>query len=373
MANLDQPENQRQPTMAELLETIEPPRSLRRGEVVEGEVMRNDQAGILLSIGHKSEGLVPPHEMRSLTPDVMDRYQPGTTVLAYVVEASNADGEAILSLDKARKESGWKVLEDAQEAGEPVKGTITGYNRGGVVVDVEGVQGFVPLSQLSNAPAVQSEDQSELKGRIGEAATLKVLEVNRRRNRAVLSERALVREQREAQKDQLLATLNEGEIRKGKVTSVSNFGAFVDLGGADGLIHISEMSWAPVESVEDVVKVGDEVEVYILRVDHESRRIALSLRRLQPTPWDEAADKYATGQLVEGTVTRLTDFGAFAKVDDAVEGLIHISELSDRHIQHPKEVVQIGDTLTLRIVSMDPARHRLGLSLKQVEEYETVQ
>ena len=371
MVNLEQSE--KQPTMAELLETIEPPRSLRRGEVVEGEVMWHDQTGILVSIGHKSEGLIPPHEMRCLTPAVMDRYQPGATILVYVVDPSGAEGEATLSLDKAREESGWKVLEDAQEAGDPIKGSITGYNRGGVVVDVEGVQGFVPLSQLANPRGVQGEDLTELKDRVGESVTLKVLEVNRRRNRAVLSERALVREKREAQKDELLAVLNEGEIRKGRVTSVSSFGAFADLGGADGLIHISEMSWLPVSSVEDIVKVGDEVEVYILHVDVESRRIALSLRRLQPAPWDEAANKYAAGQLVAGTVTRFTDFGAFAKVDESIEGLIHISELSDRHIQHPKEVVQIGDTLTLRIVSMDPARHRLGLSLKQVEEYEKVQ
>ena len=359
-------ERPRQPTMAELLEESSPPPELRRGELVEGQVMRADPDGLLVSVGHKIEGIVPAREMRTVDGDPAARYQVGDTVLVYVLDPAGEEGEAVLSLDRARGEEAWVVLEALVEKGGTVVGKITGYNRGGAVVDVDGVQAFVPLSQTIVPPG--EDHETALAARIGEEVTLKVLEVNRRRNRAVLSERAAVREQREGLKDKLLEELREGEVRSGKVTGVSSFGAFVDLGGADGLIHISELSWTPVASVEDAVHVGDEVQVYVLRVDKEARRIALSLRRLTPTPWDEAADRFALKQLVTGTITKLTDFGAFARIDDTIEGLIHISELTERHIQHPKEVVAVGDTMTLRIVNIDPERHRLGLSLKQAEE-----
>ena len=358
--------------MAELLEESAPPRSLRRGEVVEGQVMRMDQDGILVSIGHKSEGVVPQREMRSISPEVATSYEMGTTIYVYVVDPAGAEGQALLSLDRARGEEGWRVLQELAESGRTVIGKVTGHNRGGAVVDVEGVHAFVPLSQLVLQAAEGESHEDTLAKRVGEELSLKVLEVNRRRNRAVLSERGALREQRDGQKDQLLESLQEGDVRTGRVTGVSSFGAFVDIGGADGLIHISELSWTPVSSVEEVVKVGQEVQVFVLRLDRESRRIALSLRRLEQSPWDLAASKFEPGQLVTGTITKLTDFGAFARVEDTVEGLIHVSELTDRHIQHPKEVVQVGDTMTLRIVSIDPARHRLGLSVKQVEEYQAV-
>ncbi|MDA1175031.1 MAG: S1 RNA-binding domain-containing protein [Chloroflexi bacterium] len=357
---------QLQPTMAELLEESDPLQELRRGDVVEGQIMRVDSDGILVSIGHKSEGVVPLREARSITPDSQARYQIGSTIQVLVLDASHVDGHVLLSIDKARGESSWGVLEELVESGGTVQARITGYNRGGAIVDVDGLQAFIPLSQAIVPPGADHE--AAFAGRVGEEITVKVLEVNRRRNRAVLSERAANREQREGVKDQLLDALKEGDTRHGRVTGVSSFGAFVDLGGADGLIHISELSWTPVASVEDVVKPGQEVDVYVLRVDRETRRIALSLRRLEETPWDRAAGQFVVGQLVTGVITKLTDFGAFARIDDAVEGLIHISELTERHIRHPKEVVGVGDTMSLKIVSLDPDRHRLGLSLKQAEE-----
>ncbi|MEX2430443.1 MAG: S1 RNA-binding domain-containing protein [Dehalococcoidia bacterium] len=354
--------------MAELLEESTPLRELRRGEVIEGQVMRVDQDGILVSVGHKSEGIVPQREMRSVASDLSSRYHVGDSIEVYVLDpAGGGEGQAVLSVDRARGESTWHVLEQLAETGGTVKAKIVGHNRGGLVVDVDGLQAFVPLSQAV-LPAGQ-DHEAALARRTGEEINVKVLEVNRRRNRAVVSERSAAREQREGLKDQLLDALQEGDVRHGRVTGVSNFGAFVDIGGADGLIHISELSWTPVTSVEDVVQVGQELDVSILRVDRDNRRIALSLRRLQPTPWDQAASRFAVGQLVTGTITKLADFGAFAKVEDVVEGLIHVSELTERHIRHPKEVVQVGDTMELRIVSMDPERHRLGLSLKQVEDY----
>jgi small subunit ribosomal protein S1 len=352
--------------MAELLEESMPLRELRRGEIVEGQVMRTDQDGILVSVGNKSEGMVPLREMRSVTPEMADAFKVGDTILVFVLDAAMGEGQALLSVDKARGEASWHILEELAESGGTIQATITGYNRGGVVVDVDGLQAFVPLSQAVLPQGVEHEEA--LAARVGEELTVKVLEVNRRRNRAVLSERAAMREQREGLKDKLLDVLEEGERRKGRVTGVSSFGAFVDIGGADGLIHISELSWVPVSSVEEVVQVGQEVDVFVLRVDRETRRIALSLRRLEPTPWEDAEKKLELGQLVTGTITKLTDFGAFARIENTIEGLIHISELTERHIRHPKEVVDVGDTMALRIVSMDLERHRLSLSLRQVEE-----
>ena len=366
MVGAQQTENPKDLSMAELLETSEPVRTLRRGEVVEGQIVRMDQDGILLSIGHKSEGVIPSREMRSLTQEETDRYQLGTMVWAYLLETAGEEGQAILSLDRARGETAWRLLEQCYEKSELVEGKITGVNRGGAVVDVAGAQGFVPFSQLVASSRVGTGNQEALAQRVGERVTLQVLEVDRRRNRAVLSERAPYEKQREEQRRELFASLEEGQLRKGRVTGTCSFGAFVDLGGADGLIHISELTWStPVSNVEEVVHVGEEVEVYVLRVDRESQRVALSLRHSQPTPWDSLAERYELGQLVTGTVTKLVDFGAFVQVEEGVEGLVHVSELSHRPIHHPKEVVHPGDTLIVCIVSLDPARHRLGLSLKQ--------
>ena len=359
-----------QPSMAELLEDSPTLRELRRGEVVEGQVMRADQDGILVSIGHKSEGVIPQREMRTMTPELAERYQPGASIFVYVLDAAGREGQAQLSYDRARSQEAWHTLEQLSKSGELVQGRITGHNKGGAVVDVEGLQAFIPLSQLVLPQT--SDPAKALAQRVGEELALKVLEVNRRRNRAVLSERAAHRERREGEKDKLLDELQEGDVRKGHVTGISSFGAFVDIGGADGLIHISEISWAPVEAVGDALSVGQEVDVYVLRIDRDNRRIALSLRRLGPTPWEMARDRFEQGQLVTGTITKLMDFGAFARLEDTIEGLIHVSELTDRHIRHPKEVVQVGDTLTLRVVSVDHVRQRIGLSVKQVEEYQIV-
>ena len=356
--------------MAELLQDHEPNKPLQRGDIVEGEVMRVDQDGILVNIGLKNEGVIPPREMRATPPDKLQEIRPGAEVLVYVIHPDTEEGQAILSLDKAQGEEGWRTLEKIVDSGETITGVIQGINKGGAVVDVEGVQGFIPLSQL--APISRNPDEGsqedQLAHRIGETLELKLLELNRRRNRVILSERQAVQQMREERKDKLLEELQEGEVRKGRVSGIASFGAFVDLGGADGLIHISEISWEPIQSPEEVVHVGDELDVHVLKVDRETRRIALSLRRLQPTPWDTITDRYHVGQQVTGTVTRLTNFGAFARIEDSVEGLIHISELSDRVIEHPKEVVNEGDTMPLTILRIEPERRRLGLSLKQAEE-----
>ena len=382
--------------MAELLDSVEDIKPLRRGDIVEGMVMRADPDGILVNIGHKAEGIVPPRETRTLGEDAYRNLEVGDQIVAFVIRPESGESAAILSIDRAVGERGWKTLEKLLEAGETVDGKILGFNRGGAIVEVEGVQGFVPMSQLVTVPRdvfsanrqepaeeapsssegdseSEAEESRESSGPtfddfVGEELKMKVLEVNRPRNRAIFSERQAVRERREAEKAKLIEELQVGEVRTGKVTGVSNFGAFVDLGGADGLVHISEMSWDNIRSPSDLVKVGDEVKVYVLKVDAENRKIALSLRRLEPEPWDTIHERFHVDDVVDGVVTKLTNFGAFARIEGSVEGLIHISELANRRIAHPRDVVQEGDEVKLKILRIEPERRRMGLSLRQAED-----
>ncbi len=397
--------------MGELLDSMESMKPLRRGDVVEGLVMRADPDGILLNIGHKAEGIVPPGEMRTLGAEGLEKLQVGDEVVALVVRGETSEGAAILSIDKAVGEIGWRTLDKARESGEQLQGKILGFNRGGAIVEVEGVQGFVPMSQLvsvsrdnirearraetkdepaarrgpegaepgeepsepagdAEAPGAQDSAPPKEPDDVGKMLSLKVLEVNRGRNRAILSERQVMQALRDQSKARLIEDLSVGEVRRGRVTGISTFGAFVDLGGADGLVHISELSWGTVRSPDEIVSVGSEVDVYVLRIDAENRKIALSLKRLQPEPWETINERYKVGDIVDATVTKLTDFGAFARVEGSVEGLIHISELASRVINHPQEVVGEGDKVRLKILRIEPERRRLGLSLRQAEDEE---
>ena len=362
--------------MQQLLDEMEF-KSLRRGEIVEGTVMRADPEGIYLDIGHKEEGFIPPNEMRTLESGQLEAINEGDPLIAFVIRPDSQDGP-ILSIDKAKGEEGWRDLQKYMEADETIEGKIIGFNRGGCILEVANVQGFVPMSQLvtishdnfnqSSEDAGDTEDSSAGSEFVGSPLTVKVLEVNRSRNRAIFSERSAMREQREAQKAALIEELHEGEIRKGRVTGISNFGAFVDLGGADGLIHISELSWGMVNSPEEIVNVGQELDVYVLRVDRDTMKIALSLRRMQPEPWDTFYDRYQVGDVVSATVTKLADFGAFARLEDSIEGLIHVTELTNAVVTHPREVVSEGDAIKVKILRIEMERKRLGLSLKQADE-----
>jgi small subunit ribosomal protein S1 len=345
--------------------------TLRRGDVVEGRVMGFHRDGVLVDIGSKSEGIIPPSEMHSLGADPVSKLKMGDTVLAYVVVPETMEGQVSLSIDKARGERGWRVLQQRLEEGESFEAEVTGYNKGGLLVNVEGVNGFVPLSQVVGVRAEHPEgeiSEAALAQMVGRRLRVKVIELNRRRNRVILSERAAMQEWRTAQKDRLLAELREGEIRRGRITSVRPFGVFIDLGGADGLAHLSELSWDRNRSPEEIYHVGDEVDAFVMKVDSETKKIALSLRRARPERWEEIADQYHQGEMVVGRVTKLVTFGAFARIDGPVEGLIHVSELVDRRITHPKEVVKEGDVLPLRIVRIERDRHRLGLSLKAARD-----
>jgi small subunit ribosomal protein S1 len=354
-------------TMQNWLDSSSDFKTLRRGEVIEGTIMGIQRDGVLVDLGAKSEGLIPPHEMHSMGADPMSKVSVGEKILVYVMQPEADQGQVTLSVDRARGERGWRVLQTRFEEGEAFEGEVTGYNKGGLLVNVEGVHAFVPLSQVVGVRPEQ-EGEGGLSAAVGKQLRLKVIEINRRRNRVILSERAALQEWRSQQKDRLLAELKEGEVRKGRVSSVRSFGVFIDLGGADGLAHLSEVSWDRNRTPEEMYKIGDEVDVYVMKVDPDTKKIALSLRRAQPEEWDLIVDKYQVGRVVPGMVTKLVTFGAFARIEGPVEGLIHVSELVDRRIAHPKEVVREGDLLPLKIVRIERDRHRLGLSLREARD-----
>ncbi len=346
-------------------------RTLKRGEIIEGVVVRIDKDEVLVDIGSKSEGVIPAAEMRDAHGNPTETLHVGDGILAYVLQPENQDGHVVLSINRAQAEKGWRVAQKKFEDGQTIEAEIVEYNKGGLIANIEGVRGFVPLSQIVDLrPAASADEPIEerLKAMRGERKFLKVIEINRRRNRLILSERAAIQERRAAQKERLLAELKEGDVRHGRVSSLCEFGAFIDLGGADGLVHLSELSWGQVGHPSQVLKVGQEVDAVVVGVDRENKKIALSLKRLQPEPWTGIAERYHVGQIVTGRITKLASFGAFAQIEDGIEGLIHISELSDERIVHPKGVVKEGDQVQLRIIRIDPARHRLGLSLRQAKE-----
>jgi small subunit ribosomal protein S1 len=293
------------------------------------------------------------------------------------LRSGGTDGTILLSIARAEEERDWLEAERLLKTKEIFEGVISGYNKGGLIVKLGRLRGFVPASQVSMARRWRADgDSAEQRwGKmVGEPIVAKVIEVERKRNRLILSERAAAREARDVLKERLIEELQPGEIRTGHVISLADFGVFVDIGGADGLVHTSEISWKRIGHPRELLKVGQEVKVKVLGVDPEQKRISLSIRELEEDPWETIVQQYKEGQLVEGTITKLTKFGAFASlktVDDyELEGLVHISELSDRHIVHPREVVSEDETLTLRVIKVDRRRRRIGLSLKKVDSPE---
>ena len=346
------------------------PRQLRRGEVIEGSVMSIERDGVLIDlvdIGSKSEGVVPTHEMHSLGSDALSKFTVGEEVLVYVMQPETEEGQVLLSIDRARGEQGWRILQERFESGEIFEAEITGFNKGGLLANVEGVNAFIPMSQVVGAKP-GTDGANPLSEQVGRKLRMKVIEINRRRNRAILSERAAMQEWRAEQKERLLGELTEGEIRKGKVTSIRNFGVFVDLGGADGLAHLSELSWDRNADPEELFQVGQEIDVFVMRVDRENKKIALSVRRAAPEQWQDLISRYQVGDVVPGVVTKVVAFGAFTRLPGPVEGLAHVSELVDRRINSPDEILHEGDVVPLKIVRIEHDRHRLGLSLREARQ-----
>lgn len=344
-------------------------RSFHRGDMLEGTVVSIDRDGILVDIGTKSEGVIPLSETQRVG-DAAD-LTVGDSVYVIVIQPEGREGHAILSLNRARSERGWRTLQTKFESGEILTSRIVDVNRGGLVAEAEGVRGFIPISQISSVRVngLDGDDlERALREMVGRDIPVKVLELNRQRNRLIFSERVALQELRGQRRDKLLTELHEGDVRHGRVSSLCDFGAFVDLGGADGLVHLSELAWHQVTDPAEIVQVGEEVDVYVLGIDRERRKISLSIRRTQPEPWATALERYPVGSLVTAKITRLTAFGAFARLEDGIEGLIHVSELSDHHVTHPRNVVRENEELTLRVLRVEPERRRLGLSLRQVDQ-----
>ncbi|MCJ7824469.1 MAG: 30S ribosomal protein S1, partial [Anaerolineales bacterium] len=358
--------------MAELLKTSFQYQELHHGDVVEGTIVHVSDAEVLIDIGSKSEGILAGRERERIGPEASSEIQVGQKVLVYVLNPEDKNGNVILSLSHAQLERDWREAERRFQAGEIFACTVSSYNKGGLIAHVGKVRGFIPASQLITMPRGIENDEKraeELTKLLGQEFQLKIIEVDRKRNRLILSQRAAARESRQEQREKLLIDLVEGSTVSGRVSNLCDFGAFVNLGGADGLIHISELSWGRVTHPQEILSVGDEVEVFVLNVEPDRQRIGLSLKRLQSEPWAQVEEKYTVEQLVQGKVTKLTTFGAFVRLDSNIEGLIHISELADRHVNHPKEILKEGEDVSVRIIRIDPERKRIGLSLKGAEEH----
>jgi len=344
-------------------------RNLQYGDAVDGKIVRAEKDELIVDIGSKAEGVVPAREMQSLSLEERLKLKPGDEILVFVVQSEDKEGRAILSVDKARQERSWRQLQQSYERSEVIQAKVVNYNKGGLLVNLDGVRGFVPSSQVTGiSRGPETQKQSDMAKMVNQSLSLKVIEINRNRNRLILSERQAAQEVREERKDELLTSLKEGDIWPGVISSVCDFGAFVDIGGADGLVHLSELSWSRVKHPSEIVKVGDRVQVYVLSIDNDRKRIALSIKRTQPEPWSTVQERYQLGQMVEGTITQLASFGAFVRIEDGIEGLIHVSELGDSRLQHPRDAVKEGDVVQARIIRIDPARKRMGLSLRAAQE-----
>ncbi len=331
------------------------------GDVVTGHVVRIDNDEVLVDIGYKSEGVIPSNELsirKSVDPS--DEVSLGEEVDALVLTKEDQDGRLILSKKRARFEKAWRRIEAAAESGEPVTGAVIEVVKGGLIIDL-GVRGFLPAS-LVDIRRVPNLDEY-----MGQAIECKVIELNRSRNNVVLSRRAVLEEQRKEDRERILDRLQPGQVVEGKISNIVDFGAFVDLDGIDGLIHISELSWSHVNHPSEILAIGDSVSVKVLDIDRDRQRISLGLKQTQEDPWQRVVDTYNIGDELEGNVTKVVTFGAFVEILDGVEGLVHISELAQHHVENPREIIQPGDPVRVKILEIDSERRRLSLSIKRVE------
>jgi small subunit ribosomal protein S1 len=334
------------------------------GEVVSGRVVRIDNDEVLVDIGYKSEGVIPQNELSiRKNVDPHDEVELGEEVDALVLTKEDQDGRLIMSKKRARFEKAWRRIEAAAESGEPVEGTVIEVVKGGLIIDL-GVRGFLPAS-LVDIRRVPNLDEF-----MSQKIECKVIELNRSRNNVVLSRRAVLEEERKEQRQEILDRLQPGLVVEGQISNIVDFGAFVDLNGIDGLIHISELSWSHVNHPSELLSIGDTVAVKVLDIDRDRQRISLGLKQTQEDPWQRVVDTYRVGDELEGKVTKVVTFGAFVEILDGVEGLVHISELANHHVENPREVVAPGDEIRVKVLEIDSERRRLSLSVKRVEGQE---
>jgi len=344
------------------------------GDIRVGVIVANTPQGLIIDLGLKRDGIVPQSDLAKLESGEREELKVNDEVPVYVVQTEDPEA-LVVSIHLARLNHDWIQAEALLASGEIFEGEVIGYNKGGVIVPYGRIRGFVPISHLSDVtPGMGERRRQQRLARLrGESIGVKIIEVDRHRHRLVMSQREAQKEWEEKKRGELMETLQAGETRTGRVSGMRDFGAFVDLGGADGLVHISELSWHRIDHPREVVKLGDEIEVYVLGVDQESGRISLSRKKLLPNPWDSVAQRYAQNQLVEGKITRILDYGAFAEIEPGVEGLLHVSQLSRNPVEDPRAVVHEGENHLLRIVSIDQKRQRIGLSLKAVTPTEQIE
>ncbi|GHF50941.1 small subunit ribosomal protein S1 [Amycolatopsis bartoniae] len=332
------------------------------GDIVEGTIVKVDRDEVLLDIGYKTEGVIPSREL-SIKHDVDpgEVVSVGDEVEALVLQKEDKEGRLILSKKRAQYERAWGTIEELKEKDEPVKGTVIEVVKGGLILDI-GLRGFLPAS------LVEMRRVRDLQPYVGRELEAKIIELDKNRNNVVLSRRAYLEQTQSEVRSEFLNNLAKGQVRKGVVSSIVNFGAFVDLGGVDGLVHVSELSWKHIDHPSEVVEVGQEVTVEVLDVDMDRERVSLSLKATQEDPWRQFARTHAIGQIVPGKVTKLVPFGAFVRVEEGIEGLVHISELAERHVEIPEQVVQVGSEVMVKVIDIDLERRRISLSLKQANE-----
>jgi small subunit ribosomal protein S1 len=337
-------------------------RQLNYGDIVDGVVVRVDPEEVLVDIGSKSEGVISSRELGGRgDPDAVSLTE-GDHVKVYVLQPENEDGNVVLSLRRAKAEGIWTLAAEREQGGEVVDADVREQNKGGLIVNVLGLRGFLPTSQVSRQHANAPEEL------LGQRIQVKILEVNRKRNRLIVSQKAAMDEDRARQREELFERLKVGDVVKGRVSGLTSYGAFVNLGGADGLVHISELSWDRVNSVNEVLSVGDDVEVKVIKLDHELQRISLSLRQMSEDPWETIESRFPSGHVVKGEVTKTKKYGAFLQLDDGIEGLLHISELTWDHVDKTEDVVKPGDKLEVMVLNADKVRRRISLSLRQMQE-----
>ena len=371
----DEIENNQQETNNESMESLMQAEDSglefpNQGEIRTGVIASVSPSQILVSVGAKSEGVLTGRELDQIPPAEREAFEIGQEIHVYVVNPEDQNGNIVLSFTRAQEQMGWERVEKMVETGEEYEGKVEGYNKGGLIVGVYGLRGFIPASQISMARrnAAQGDTPEQRWAKMsGDEISVRVIEVDRARRRLILSERAANPESRQSIKERVIEELQEGEIRTGRVTSLADFGAFVNINGADGLVHLSEISWERIQNPGEVLEVGQEVQVKIISVDREKKRIGLSIRALNPDPWQDKVSQFKVGQLVEGVITRLTKFGAFARLEGDIEGLIHISEISEERIEHPRERLKEGETVNLRVIRIDLEQRRIGLSLRKVD------
>jgi small subunit ribosomal protein S1 len=342
----------------------------KAGEIRKGTIASISPNQILISIGAKSEGVVAGKELEQLTQEEREALKVGQELDVFVIIPEDSNGNVVLSLKRAFEQIAWENVEKMITDETVLDTKIIGFNKGGLIAAVGNLRGFIPSSQISasrRAQAVGDKPEQRYQKMVGQPISVRIVEVDRERRRLILSERAASAETRSELKERVINELQEGQSYLGRVTSLADFGAFVNINGADGLVHLSEISWDHVTHPREALEVGQEVNVKVINIDREKKRIGLSIRALQEDPWKNRMSKFSVGQLVEGAITRLTKFGAFARLEGDIEGLIHISELSENRVEHPKEVLHEGDVKTLRIIRIDPEQHRIGLSLRKVD------